>query len=194
MTALKSTGPAPKKVIPHWVGDVIEELVLRSRWLLAPLYVLMMVEIGIITVDFVEVMLGVSEPERLTEHTLQTLEMLDITMIANLIWLIGCGSYYVFVDTNYPDASPKKRPRSLTHVSSGLLKEKMAGSLIGVSSVHLLQMFLHLSTTTETVNVMNVGVAVVLHIMFILGLLAFAYTNGLPHHQHKETSINEDHA
>lgn len=164
----------------------VEDVILASRYLLVPLYVALLIKILTITVDFFQVLRGVIEPGLLTEHTLQTLELLDITMIANLIYLIAAGSYYVFVDNNYPDTSGKKRPRGLTHVSAGILKEKMAGSLIGVSSVHLLEMFLHISTSQATVNVINMGVLIVIHLMFIVGLWVFNIANAADHHSHNQ--------
>lgn len=185
--------PKSTTVVPPWVGGLVEEFVLRSRYLLIPLYCFLVFEIAVIGIDFIQVLAGTIDAHALTEHTLRTLNLLDITMIANLIWLISAGSYLVFVDTNYPDAEKRPRPRALTHVSAGLLKEKMAGSLIGVSSVHLLQSFLHISTSHDTVNWNNMLWMCIIHIMFILGLVAFAWVNGLPHHQHKE-STHEDHS
>lgn len=164
----------------------IEEVILWSRYLLVPLFCALLFVIFTITYDFMQVLRGSFEESKLAEHTLQALNLLDITMIANLIWLISAGSYYVFVDNHYPDTSGKPRPRSLAHLSSGILKEKMAGSLIGVSSVHLLQTFLHLSESHETMELQKIGALLAIHFAFIVGLLAFRYTNQADHHNHRE--------
>jgi uncharacterized protein (TIGR00645 family) len=168
----------------------IEEIIIKSRYLLVPLFCALLFVIFTITYDFVCVLRHTIESSQLAEHTLQALELLDITMIANLIWLISAGSYYVFVDSHYPATSGKARPRCLAHISSGILKEKMAGSLIGVSSVHLLQTFLHLSESHETIEVQKIAVLIAIHIAFILGLLAFCHTNQSAHHNHDKEKEN----
>lgn len=163
--------------------DLIERVILASRYMLVLPFMALLVELGAIIVDFFAVLLGRHDAADLTAHTLRTLELLDITMIANLVWLIAAGSYYVFVDNRHDDGQ-HARPRGLTHVSAGILKEKMAGSLIGVSSVHLLQVFLRMTTTEAAVEWRAVWMMLAIHAAFIVGLLAFCYTNAAPHHNH----------
>ena len=189
------TEEATKNAFGIVITGLIENVILLSRYLLVPLYFGILYEILSITFDFFHVLLGSTESLNLNQHMLEILELVDITMIANLVWLISAGSYYVFVHP-YPSVSLKKRPRSLAHVSTGILKEKMAGSLIGVSSVHLLQTFLEISESTAPVNLSVVGVLIAIHLMFIFGLLAFNYANAADHHQHtseKETTNAETH-
>lgn len=172
----------PRSAFARRTNAVIEGFILFSRYLLVPLYCALVFVIFKIGYDFFMVLIGSDEESRLVAHTIQALELLDITMIANLIWLISAGSYYVFVDNYYPRTSGMRRPRSLVHISSGVLKEKMAGSLIGVSSVHLLQTFLNISTSHEAADVTKVCVLVGIHLVFIFGLLAFNYSNASDHH------------
>lgn len=168
------------------VRGLVEDAILVSRYLLVLMYGGLLYKIIDIMFVFSRVLVGMNEKESLTENALKSLELLDITMVANLVWLISAGSYYVFIDNHYPGTSGKKRPRSLAHVSSGLLKEKMAGSLIGVSSVHLLKIFLHLSTSPEVVEWSKMGALLAIHFIFIVGLLAFNYSNAADHHIHPE--------
>jgi uncharacterized protein (TIGR00645 family) len=167
-------------------SGAVEEVILKSRFLLVPLYFALLYVILTIALDFVRMLEGTALTADLTKHTLRALELIDFTMIANLIWLISAGSYYVFVDNHYPNTSGKKRPRSLAHVSSGLLKEKMAGSVVGISSVYLLHVFLNIFTSAEIVDWEKVGALLAIHFIFIVGLLAFTYTNSAHHHQHSE--------
>lgn len=162
-----------------WLGHQIERFILGSRYLLVPLLCALLWVILLITLDFIKVIVGMSNESQLNTHTIQALQLLDITMIANLIWLISAGSYYVFVDDG---SSTHLRPRCLTHVSAGLLKEKMAGSLIGVSSVYLLQAFLRMEN--GPVDWRLIGALLAIHGMFIIGLLAFARVNEADHHDH----------
>ncbi len=173
-----------------WASEVSEWVILTSRYLLVPLYLALLFGILTITVDFYLLLTGATQEAMLIEHTLKELELLDITMIANLIWLISAGSYYVFIDKNY-DSPKRKRPRCLAHISTGILKEKMAGSLIGVSSIHLLKIFLHVYSSVEPVQWQKIGVLAIIHVLFILGLLAFNYSNSADHHTHNQEKKKE---
>lgn len=179
-----------KDKINHQTGQTLENVILLSRYLLIPLYFALLFRIVMLIFDFYRAQMGAPE-ETLANHTLMVLQLLDITMVANFIWFTSAGSYYVFIDTH---DSGKKRPRSLIHLSAGILKEKMAGSLIGVSSVHLLQVFLHLSTQEGPLDWNKMGAMLAIHGIFIIGLLAFAHINEADHHMHpddKETVPHE---
>jgi uncharacterized protein (TIGR00645 family) len=184
MSEPSEASATPPKDLRERMAGAIEDIILGSRYLLVPLMGGLLFVILTITLDFFHMVRGHAEAANLSEHVLRALELLDIAMIANLIWLISAGSYYVFVDNNYPGTSGKKRPRCLAHVSSGILKEKMAGSLIGVSSITLLHMFLNLAESNQPVDVRRIGVLVVIHLLFIAGLLAFNRANEADHHQH----------
>jgi uncharacterized protein (TIGR00645 family) len=166
------------------VEQAVGEVIFKSRYLLVPLYLMMLWGLVTITYDCGLLMLGRVHAEVLTEHTLQILEMLDRTMVANLVWLISAGSFVVFVATYRPSEVPEDRPRSLAHISTGILKEKMAGSIVGVSSISLLTLFLHVTLTNESVDWSKVGALIAIHAMFIFGLLAFNYTNAADHLTH----------
>jgi uncharacterized protein (TIGR00645 family) len=175
-------------------ADLIEEIILKSRYLLVPFYLVLLFDILTIMIDFIKMMVGTIETAILMQHTLQALELLDITMMANLIWLISAGSYYVFVDNSYPDRLRFRRPRCLTHVSAGILKEKMAGSIVGISSVYLLELFMHLAIANEEIRWEQMGGLLALHLVFILGYLAFNRANGADHHMHDDALKEKEHA
>lgn len=105
-----------------------------------------------------------------------TLEIVDIVMIANLIKMIITGSYTSFVDKYHSEAAEK--------VSSGLLKVKMATSLIGVSSIHLLASFINAKSTDWSDLYKQMAV----HAMFLIGALILAIVNYL--HEKLESHEN----
>ena len=183
----KVNGPLGDKL-----SKVFETLMVNSRWIIAPFLLVLLFNALELLWILVLITFGLASETVLVTHTLKTLQLLDITMIGNLVWLISAGSFYVFIDTHYPDSSGIPRPRALTHVSSGLLKEKMAGSIVGVSSVHLLSIFLHLSGEWgEHLDIPKFTAQVVIHLMFIGGLLAFNKCNAADHHQHDDKSTEK---
>jgi uncharacterized protein (TIGR00645 family) len=168
----------------NFVGEgngLIENIILKSRYLLVPFFCAILFQIFTLAIDLLKVLVGIAQEASLTAHTLQTLELVDITMISNLVWLISAGSYYVFVHDKTETCTT--RPRCLNHMSSGILKEKTAGSLVGVALVYLLQIFLHADT--------SIIVKLVIFALFIFALLAFNHTNKADHLSHNQEQKNK---
>lgn len=97
------------------------------------------------------------------------LELVDITMIANLIKMIIVGSYTSFVN--------KSTRADSEHLSSGMLKVKMATSLVGVSSIHLLQAFINNANVSFNV----IAKLLAIHMTFLVGALILAIIDHLHH-------------
>jgi len=102
-----------------------------------------------------------------TQVMLAVLTLIDIVMIANLLKMIISGSYQTFVDKA---SSPEGEK-----VSSGLLKVKMGSSLIGVSSIHLLQVFLNSDGLTDR----DLLVKITIHVVFLVSTVGLAVIDWL---------------
>jgi uncharacterized protein (TIGR00645 family) len=88
---------------------------------------------------------------------MSTLEDVDIVMIANLVKMIITGSYNSFVSKSHGVEGEQ--------VSSGALKVKMATSVMGVSSIHLLQTFINAANIPQDV----ITKQLMIHGAFIIG-------------------------
>lgn len=143
------------------IKNFIENLIFQSKWLLIPFYVRLIYTLLSLLYHFY-VYGHVSN-----EQVMLTLESVDIVMIANLIKMVITGSYHSFIDKNHTQDSESS--------SSGILKIKLSSSLIGISSIHLLQTFVNIEkTTTEAI----MG-QVIIHVAFILGCLGLAFVEYL---------------
>ena len=70
------------------------------------------------------------------------LGLVDVVMIANLLIMVIIGGYETFVSRIRMDSHPDK-PEWLSHVNPNVLKVKLAMSIIGISSIHLLKSFIN---------------------------------------------------
>ena len=111
------------------INLVIEKIIFSSKWLLIPFYLKLFWTLIKLLIHFF------NEGHLSNEDLLSTLEDVDIVMIANLVKMIITGSYNSFVSKSHCDDSEK--------ISSGGLKVKMTTSIVGVSSIHLLQTFIN---------------------------------------------------
>lgn len=94
---------------------------------------------------------------------LNFLQLVDIVMVANLIKMVITGSYQVFVD---------RVKENTERVSSGVLKVKMGTSLIGITSIHLLQVFIRPPESNR-----DLYIKVFVHIVFLISAAALALIN-----------------
>lgn len=172
-------------------GHFTEKALYASRWVLAVMYLGMIAAMAAYTLKFAVELVRMWADFRKSEEEallLSVLSLVDITMIGNLIYVIMIGGYSIFVreiDTHVL----VDRPRWLQNINSGTLKIKMGVSLIGVSSIHLLKVFIN----SEHVSAEEVGKKLAIHFMFIVSTMALAWVDhylhpsGEPHKQEPHT-------
>ena len=186
----------PKAPIP-----TVARLLFLSRWLQLPLYVGLIVALGVYVVHFwtelfdlvgaamgnqqalghllegaavhgsAEAAAGVT---RLSETTIMlvALSLIDVVMIANLLIMVIIGGYETFVSRTYLEEHPD-HPEWLSHVNASVLKVKLAMAIIGISSIHLLRTFI----SADAYSVKALVAQTVIHITFLLSALAVAWTD-----------------
>jgi len=119
-------------------------LIFASRWLQLPLY------LGLIVAQCVYVFLFGKElwhllhdATRLGEQQIMliVLGLIDVVMISNLLIMVIVGGYETFVSRLNLEGHPDQ-PEWLSHVNASVLKVKLAMSIIGISSIHLLKTFI----------------------------------------------------
>ena len=104
------------------------------------------------------------------------LTLVDITMVANLLIMVIIGGYSTFVSRLDIDRHEDK-PEWLQKIDAGSLKVKLAGSLVGVSGIHLLQTFINIKNH-ESEHVMW---QVIIHVVFLFSALMLAFTERILH-------------
>ena len=135
-----------KNPAPH-----IASFIFLSRWLQAPLYLGLIVAQGVYVIKFGEELWHLVHGFPTLSHTdilLIVLGLIDVVMIANLLIMVILGGYEIFVSKLRIDEHPDQ-PDWLSHVDAGMLKVKLAMSLIGISSIHLLRSFIDAGNLSE---------------------------------------------
>ena len=159
------------------VEHVFETLVFGSRWIQAPLYAgLIMAELLYaykFIVELWEMIHGLRESSE-TLFMLGILSLIDITMVANLLTMVVIGGYATFVSKLDLEGHPD-RPEWLSHVDPGTIKVKLAASLIGISSIHLLKAFVNVAN----VNPEHIRWQIYIHLTFLGSAILLAYTDKL---------------
>ena len=154
---------------------IIESVIFESRWLQAPLYLGLIVALGVYVYQFmIELIHLVTQIGNLSETDimLMVLGLVDVVMIANLLIMVIIGGYETFVSRleldNHPD-----QPEWLAHMNASMLKVKLAVSLIGISSIDLLRTFINAAHLEDRVILWRV----IIHATFLVSALALALTD-----------------
>jgi uncharacterized protein (TIGR00645 family) len=155
--------------------NVFEVAIFASRWIQAPLYAGLVIAEMLYAYKFlVELWHMMYELRELSEtlFMLGILSLIDITMVANLLTMVVIGGYATFVSKldleDHPD-----RPEWLGHVDPGTIKVKLAASLIGISSIHLLKAFVNITN----VDVEHIKWQILIHMTFLGSAILLAYTD-----------------
>ncbi len=121
------------------------------------------------------------------EYLIFSIELVDMTMIANLIVMTTIGGYSTFVNEFSP-SKLKNKPRWMNKLDSSTLKIKMSMSLVAVTAVHLLKTFVILDDHS---NLILVGTQIVIHLVFLGSMLIFSWNAKLLHGHEPAPSFNE---
>jgi uncharacterized protein (TIGR00645 family) len=155
----------------------IESILYNSRWMLALMYMGLIIAMGLYCLRFmIELWEMCREFLHMTEGELliHVLSLVDITMIGNLVFVIMIGGYSIFVsEIDIKGMRTRDKPKWLNHVTANSLKIKMGVSLVGVSSIHLLKIFVdpHLSLTAKCV----------IHVLFVISTMALTWIDVSSH-------------
>ena len=157
------------------IEHAFETVVFASRWIQAPLYGGLIVAELLYAYKFIvelwEMIRHINQQEE-TIFMLGILGLIDVTMVANLLTMVIIGGYATFVSKLDLEGHPD-RPDWLTHIDPGTIKIKLAASLIGISSIHLLKSFVNIANEDTE----HIKWKILIHLTFIGSAILLAWTD-----------------
>lgn len=128
---------------------LVEKIILSSRWILVVFYLGLVAALAVYAVSFgykfLKVAGNVFEYGE-AEMILAMLGLIDAALVASLIVMVMISGYENFVSRfDETDAEVS----FLGKLDAGSLKIKVASSIVAISSIHLLQVFLNSSQYTD---------------------------------------------
>jgi len=170
----------------------VPAMIFAARWLQLPLYLGLIVAMGVYVFQFWKEMLHIlqivaTRDVNETEIMLGVLSLIDVVMIANLLIMVIVGGYETFVSRLAIEGHPDQ-PEWLSHVNASVLKVKLATAIIGTSSIHLLKTFINAAQLEEKTMMWQT----IIHITFLLSAIAVALTDRILFSPEK-VHLNEAH-
>ena len=151
-----------------------------SRLLLAPIYMGLSLALFALFIKFfqelyhfIPFILELDE----SQLVLKLLSLVDLTLVGSLIVIVMFSGYENFVSRLDIGEATEKLEWLGTH-DYGSLKMKVASSIVAISSIHLLKIFMNIDTTNND----KVMWYALVHLTFVISALLMAYFDKLTKH------------
>jgi uncharacterized protein (TIGR00645 family) len=164
----------------------IEKLLFASRWILAPIFLglsLGLIALGIKFFQEAILVFGHLFTMDESELVLVVLAMIDIALVGSLVVMVMFSGYENFVsaiDTKGADTL------GFGKLDAGTLKLKVAASIVAISSIHLLRVFMKTDKDVYTND--QIMWFVILHMTFVVSALLLGVLDKMAFAKHRDHS------
>ena len=160
----------------------LENAMYASRWLLAPVYFGLSLGLIALTIKFFQEIFhilphifSVSESDMI----LTLLSLVDMTLVGGLLVMVMFSGYKNFV--SQLDINEGKEKLSwLGKMDATSLKNKVAASIVAISSIHLLRVFMDAKNVPDN----KLMWYVIIHLTFVLSAFVMGYLDRLTKVKH----------
>ena len=162
---------------------LIETTMYRARWMLAPIYLGLSLALIALGIKFFQ------EVYHLIMHILEmkeasmilvVLTLIDIAMVGGLLVMVMMSGYENFVSQlDVPEGGEKLS--WLGKMDSSSLKAKIAASIVAISSIHLLKIFMDAQEVAND----KIMWYILLHLTFVASAFAMGYLDILAREEKK---------
>lgn len=165
------------------VEQTFERTLFASRWLMAPMYLGLVVGLGMLSVIFLRDLFYYA-PKLLTmkseEVILVALTLIDLTLAANLIVIVMFSGYENFV-SKFDLDDHQDRPGWMGKVDFGGLKMKLIASIVAISGIHLLKRFMEINDigASKAFGETELKWLVIIHLTFVVSGVLMAFMDWL---------------
>ena len=151
----------------------VEHLLMSARWILVVFYgglaLALFVYAASFIIKFVTVATHVLDYDE-QEMILAMLSLIDAALVASLLVMVMISSYENYI-SRFENAAVELV--WLGKLDAGSLKIKVASSIVAISSIHLLQVFLNVAKYDDSKIILFMA----LHLTFVVSALLLAYVD-----------------
>ena len=145
----------------------LENAMYASRWLLAPVYFGLSLALVALALKFFQ------------EIILVLLSLVDMTLVGGLLVMVMFSGYENFV-SQLDISENKEKLNWLGKMDATSLKNKVAASIVAISSIHLLRVFMDAKNVPDN----KLMWYVIIHLTFVLSAFVMGYLDRLTRHNH----------
>jgi len=159
---------------------VAEKFLYASRWLLAPIYLGLsfgLLALGLKFFQEVFHVLPLIFSTKEADLVLIILGLVDLALVGGLIVMVMLSGYENFV-SSIDIEEGKEKLSWLGKMDAGSLKQKVAASIVAISSIHLLKIFMN----AQTYEFEQLKWYVIIHLTFVVSAIGMAYVDRMNQH------------
>ncbi len=158
------------------IEGTLELTIFKSRWLLAPFYLGLVLSIILLFVKFVQELWHMSVhvfsmPE--SDMIIGILALVDMSLVGSLLLMIIFSGYEIFV-SKIDVAEHEDRPDWMGKVDFSGLKLKVIGAIVAISAIDLLKVFMNIPSELSAEGENAVMWKVIVHMAFVVSGVMFA--------------------
>lgn len=154
--------------------QAIETVILASRWLLVVFYLGLAVALLLYAMSFARKLYEFLTKLTVLEDSATVLKMLsliDAALVASLVVMVIISGYENFVSRL--DQGDKEEISWLGKLDASSLKIKVASTIVAISSIHLLQVFLNVDQYSDG----KLMWLTIMHLAFVVSAVLLAYVD-----------------
>lgn len=144
----------------------IEKSLFQSRWLMAPIYVGLIFALVLLLITFIRELwhyFSLSMTMDSSQTVLAVLSLIDVSLAGNLVLVVMFSGYENFVSRMDIEDHPDN-PEWKSGVDFATLKLKLVASIIAISGIHLLKIFMDIEKYDEK----HIVWMVIIHLVFVI--------------------------
>lgn len=164
--------------------QILKRLMYASRWVFAPVYLGLSLGLLALTIKFfisiyhiVPVLFSMSD----ADLVLQLLSLVDIVLVGGLLIMVIFSGYENYI-SSFDIQDAQEKLSWLNKLDAESLKNKVAASIVAISSIHLLGVFMDIKNIPDN----KLMWYVIIHLTFVLSALIMAYIEIKSKKTHKE--------
>ena len=173
------------------IERILEKILFSSRWLLAPIYLGLIVGLVALVVKDIQHIIHII-PNILhaseSDLVLDILGLIDLSLTASLVIIVIFSGYENFV-SRITTTGHEDWPEWMAKIDFTGLKLKLLSSIVAISAIQLLRAFMDINKTSDR----DLMWYVIIHVVFVSSGLLLALTDRLSEHPTKDDSKTNGH-
>ncbi|WP_343188408.1 TIGR00645 family protein (plasmid) [Buchnera aphidicola (Ceratoglyphina bambusae)] len=163
---------------------IIASIIYASRWLMFPVYIGLSFGFILLTLKFFQqVIYVIPEIFSMSESglVLIVLSLIDIALVGGLLVMVMFSGYENFIVKMEEIKENKNRLSWMGTMDVNSIKNKVASSIVAISSVHLLRIFMNAEKILDN----KIMWFVIIHLTFVISAFGMAYIDKMSKKKYK---------
>ncbi len=156
----------------NYIERSLEQGLFASRWFMAPFYVGLVLALIVLLFSFMQELIHfVTSIPNITQNqaVLGVLSLIDLSLAGNLLLIVIFSGYENFV-SKMDFSDHKDQPEWHGSVDFSTLKLKLIASIVAISGIHLLKVFMDVDKVSEN----QIKWMVIIHLVFVVSGILLA--------------------